>query len=77
MHIHIYSHIFMQKYIYVNNMGMHAIGMLQSQARISPQFHNAWGSSWFDKCIFFQCVQHSFALTQHFLDIFSPSFVFA
>ena len=38
-------------------MGMHAISMIQSQTRISSQFRAAWGSSWFDKFIFFQCVQ--------------------
>ena len=75
--MHIYSHIFMEKYIYVNNMGMHTTGMLPSQTRISPQFHAAWGSSWFNKCIFFQSVELSFALTQYFLGIFSPRFIFA
>ena len=76
MYMHIYSHILLQKYIYVNNMCMDAIGMLQSQTQISPEFHSACCSWWFDKCIFFQCVELSFTLTQHFLGIFSPRFVF-
>ena len=54
MYMHIYSHILLQKYIYVNNMCMHAIGVLQSQTRISPEFYAACCSCWFGKCIFFQ-----------------------
>ena len=77
MYMHIYSHILSQKYIYVNNMCMHAIGMLQSHTRISPEFHAACCSCWFDKCIFFQCVELSVTLTQQFLGIFSPKFIFA
>ena len=77
MNMHIYSHILMQKFIYVNNMSMHTIGMLQSQTRILPEFHAACCSSFFDKCIFLQCVELSFTLTQQLVGIFSPRFVFS
>ena len=41
MFMYIYSHIFMQKYIYVNNIGMHTRGMFQSCSGTSLKFHAA------------------------------------
>ena len=35
MYMHIYSHIFMEKYIYLNDMDIHAAGLLHSKTRIS------------------------------------------
>ena len=74
MYMHIYLHIFMQKYIHVNNMGMHTVGMLQSQTRISTQFHAAWGSSWIGSLLLasVSCNKSSKSKANNYLETFTP-----